>query len=64
MSDWVAGLIDEAIASNHVDVQRAPVARQKPLKRLDEPAKGQAPVVAEEQAEPAYAMPPFWAKGG
>ena len=74
MSDWVAALIDEAIARGQTDVTRTPVAKKKPLKRLDEvrpvaPPPLQQPVlqveeesvpVAEPEGVPAYAAPPFW----
>ncbi len=60
MSDWVAVLIDDAIARGHKETERAPVNRKKPLQRVEErPAPPPEPV---QEGVPAYAMPPFWAR--
>ena len=53
MSDWVASLINEAVAKGRTDtLVRTPVQKKKPLKRLDENAQYEPNV-------PAYSMPPF-----
>jgi hypothetical protein len=56
MSDWVAALIDDAIARNQTEVARSTVAKKKPMKRLDEsavaPVPAPAPVVAAVRAPP------------
>ena len=56
MSDWVAGLIENAISQGQVDTSKAPVAKKKPLQRIEE---GGGKV---EEDQPAYAAPPFWAR--
>ncbi|MEZ4270672.1 MAG: hypothetical protein R3C68_04335 [Myxococcota bacterium] len=65
MSDWVAGLIRQAIDARQVDmpqatpsIERGVVPKKRPLKRLDERPQPQN----EDSTMPAYAMPPFWSR--
>lgn len=57
MSDWVAALIDTAIAGGVVMTTEpglAPVSKRKELKRFQE-------IKMREEVESVYAAPPFWA---
>lgn len=63
MSDWVAGLIDQAISAEHSPDAapepaetnvRAFVPRKKVLQRLDETTQ------SGDDGVPVYAQPPFW----
>jgi hypothetical protein len=58
MSDWVAVLINEAVAKGRTDTNvRALVPKKKILEKLE--AKPQM----DEAGVPVYSKPPFW-KGG
>jgi hypothetical protein len=60
MSEWVAGLIDDAVAQGRADVNvRSTVPKKKILAKLEESAQAGVP----EEAVPVYAQPPFWNKG-
>lgn len=61
MSDWVASLIEVAIAGDEPEIARPglmPVPRRKELIRYDDSRQ------THDDGEPVYAAPPFWKKAG
>ncbi len=55
MSEWVASLIQEAIAHGNADPDtRATVPQRKILKKLEDTLQ------TDDEGVPVYAAPPFW----
>jgi len=61
MSDWVAALIEEAIATGRTDPT---VPTVTPKKKILDRLQTLPPQQAEPEGVPVYAKPPFWAGRG